>query len=61
MIINDDNSIDCWLAGTLGYGGEADFCLIRGRKKLFSIVVTVCCFLAVDFPPQNGYNAITVN
>ena len=24
MIINDDNSIDCWLAGTMALGGEAD-------------------------------------
>ncbi len=29
MIINDDNSIDCWLAGTLGYGGEADVGVYR--------------------------------
>ena len=29
MIINDDNSIDCWLAGTLGYGGEADVGIYR--------------------------------
>ncbi len=29
MIINDDGSIDCWLAGTLGYGGEADVGVYR--------------------------------
>lgn len=29
MIINDDNSIDCWLAGTLGYGGETDVGIYR--------------------------------
>ena len=29
MIINDDNSIDCWLAGTMGYGGEADVGVYR--------------------------------
>lgn len=29
MIINDDGSLDCWLAGTLGYGGEADVGVYR--------------------------------
>lgn len=29
MIINDDGSIDCWLAGTLGYGGETDVGVYR--------------------------------
>ena len=29
MIINDDNSIDCWLAATLGYGGETDVGVYR--------------------------------
>ena len=29
MIINDDDSIDCWLAGTLGFGGEADVGVYR--------------------------------
>ena len=29
MIINDDGSIDCWLAGTMGFGGETDVGVYR--------------------------------
>ena len=29
MIINEDKSIDCWLAGTLGYSGEVDVGVYR--------------------------------
>ena len=29
MIINDDGTLDCWLAGTLGFGGEADVGVYR--------------------------------